>query len=96
MPRKEPLPGFYEADSELQCAILKVTIETRVLIRHLVELQKQVGNSNRYQSTDNFNDSLADYLREGMAGNLQRITRQVNTARKAVLSFLEKNTGGEL
>jgi ribosomal protein S15P/S13E len=92
MPCKEPLPGFYEADSELQCAILKVTIETRVLLRHLNELRKQVNNSKRYRSTENFNESLVDYLREGMAGNLQRINRQVNTARKAVLTFLEKNS----
>jgi hypothetical protein len=88
---KDPLPGFYEADSELHSAILKVKIETRVLLRHLNQLQKQINCSNRYGSTENIDGSLKDYLSEGMAGNLQRIPRQVNTARRAVMNFLEKN-----
>lgn len=91
MKRKEPIPGFREADLELQLAILKATIETRVLLNHLRALQRSVRNANRIGTVWNFEVHLLDYLNRDMALNLQRITRQVNSARRAVLSFLKQN-----
>lgn len=93
MKRKEPLPGFPEADWELQGAILKATIETRVLLCHLREIRRAIRNANRMGHFWNFERHLINYLNKDMALNLQRITRQVNAARRSTLDFLKKNKG---
>ena len=91
MKKRRPLSGYQEADWELQGAILKVTLETRVLLSHLRELRQAVRRANRYGTLWNFERHLVDYLNKDMALNLQRITRQVNTARRSVLEFLKQN-----
>lgn len=91
MKKRRPLPGFLEADWELQGAILKATIETRVLLSHLRELRRAVRDANRIGRLWNFERHLVDYLNKDMALNLQRLTRQVNTARRSVLDFLKQN-----
>lgn len=88
---KDQLPGYQEADWELQGAILKVTLETRVLLRYLREMRKAMRTANRYKSLWYIDRSLVSYLNKDMALNLQRLNRQVNTARRSVLRYLDQN-----
>jgi hypothetical protein len=92
MKRKESLPGYSDADSELQIAIFRTTLECRVLLRHMRELRSQVRQANKWGTTANFDLQLKEYLVRGIAGNVQRITRQVNRARGATCDFLTLNS----
>ena len=91
MGNKKHLPGYHNADWELQGAIFKATIESRVLIQSLRDMRKAIRKANRWGTTINFECYLVDYLNHGMAENLQWITRQVNAARRASLEFLRLN-----
>jgi len=91
MSRRVALTGYDEADLELSCAILKMNYETRIMLWHLQEIRKGIKSAARWESTATLENFLMDFLNQGMAGALQRMTRQVNVSRKAVLNFLEKN-----
>jgi hypothetical protein len=91
MRKKKLLPGYIEAQEELQVAILYGGCEARVLMRNLRDMKRQLRLCNFVGSASYIDHNLAEYLRKDMALNLQRLIRHANAARQAVVAFLEAN-----
>ena len=91
MKRRKPVPGYIEAQEELQVAIIYGGRESRQLMNNLRELKRQLRNCNHPGAAANMDTYLMEYLRKDMAANLQRLTRHANAARRAVVTFLEVN-----
>jgi len=89
--KNKVLPGYDETQNELQVAILYGGLETRVLMRNLRNMKKQLRFCNHSGGASNINNHMMEYLRKDMALNLQRLIRHANAARLAVIAFLEAN-----
>lgn len=91
MKKKNALPGYVEAQEELQVAVIYGGRESRILMRNLRELKRQLRFCNHHGGASNLDNYLMEYLKKDMAINLQRLIRHANAARRAVMSFIEMN-----
>ncbi len=91
MKKRKPLPGYVEAMTELEVAVIYCGRETKVIMEALRSLKRQLPNCNYSGGASNLDNYLMGCLRKDMALSLQRIMRHVNMTRKAVLTFLEAN-----
>jgi hypothetical protein len=91
MRKRKSQPGYIEAIEELEVAIIYGGRETRMLMRTLRELKRQLPHCNYPGGASNIDNYLIKYLRKDMALSLQCLTKHVNMARKVVMSFLDSN-----